>query len=160
MTKIMVKGKGNATKKECCETDATVSWKLMVHKWNENHMKQRRVAFLASTVVRTSSICGKCELTLATDQAKGGGREREREGKTTWNVSCETIVIDKCSFFILASIYDYLLTPFFFISFLLPLKLVYDIFAIILEIPLRDRHLIINYSMHRPVLYWDWSCGS
>lgn len=86
--------------------------------------------------------------------------ERERERKTTWNVSCETIVIDKCSFFILPTIYDYLLTPFFFISFLLPLKLVYDIFAIILEIPLRDRHLIINYSMHRPVLYWDWSCGS
>lgn len=72
------KGKGNATKKECCETDATVSWKLMVHKWNENHMKQRRVAFLASTVVRTSSICGKCELTLATDQAKGGEKERGR----------------------------------------------------------------------------------
>lgn len=118
-------------------------------------MKQRRVAFLASTVVRTSSICGKCELTTATDQAKGGGREREKEGerKTTWNVSGETIVIDKCSFFILPTIYDYLLTPFFFISFLLPLKLVYDIFAIILEIPLRDRHLIINYSMHRPVLY-------
>lgn len=107
-------------------------------------MKQRRVAFLASTVVRTSSSCGKCELTLATGQAKGGGRARERERKTAWNVCCETIVIDKCSFFILPTNYDYLLTPFFFIffiSFLLPLKLVYDIFAIILEIPLRESTL-------------------
>lgn len=70
--------------------------------------------------------------------------ETERERKTAWNVCCETIVIDKCSFFILPTNYDYLLTPcffFFFISFLLPLKLVYDIFAIILEIPLRESTL-------------------
>lgn len=172
MTKIKVKGREGYRDGMCCDSGATVSWKLMVH--TQNHMKRKR-ARLAHALVHVllalwSSTCPKAtananwHLRLLKErgrreqeeeqqevevqeqaQEQAEAEKQEEEQAATGGMECEptqlTLSLSISAHFLSClAIYNYLLL----LLVLHPLKLVYDIFTIILEIPLLLRSTLGN----------------